>query len=847
MTNNNQESQSLDLPEVHDPRLISRDVCTEMKESYISYAMSVIISRALPDVRDGLKPVHRRILYVMHKNGLTSRAKFRKSATVVGDVMGKYHPHGDSSIYEAMVRMAQYFSLRYMLVNGQGNFGSIDGDNAAAMRYTEAKMQPITETILADIEKDTVTYQENYDGSQQEPTVLPSRVPNLLLNGVMGIAVGMATNIPPHNLTEVIDGLLHLAENPDATLEDIMQFIKGPDFPTSGEIYDKEAIKTAYATGRGSIVMRGKAEISETRTGKAQIIISELPYQVNKATLVEKIAHLVREKIIEGVSALRDESNKEGIRIVIELKKDAFPKKILNLIYKNTQLQSSFGCNFIALVDNGRQPKLLDLISILEEFLDHRKVVITRRTQYELRIAQARAHILEGLTKALDHIDEIIALIRSSENRDIARERLIELFHFSEIQANAILAMRLQALAGLERKRLEDELKEKLAFIADCLDILARPERIKEIMVTEFLEIKDEYGDERKTRIIDHALGEISAKDILPNEPMIVTLSQSGYIKRLSPDSYKSQARGGKGKQGSAAKSDDELMISLFTSNHNNLLYFTSYGRVFSLPAYEIPEATRTAKGKAVVNFLNMQDGETITSILDTTKNTGKYLFFCTEGGVVKRSETELFANIRQNGLKAVGLKDGDQLRWVQPCNNGDEIMIVTSEGKGIRFEADEIRSMGRTAAGVRGIKLKISDKVVGMDIVKAGDIASTMLVVMQNGLGKMTKVSEYRKQGRGGAGVKTANVTKKTGLVVSAKILEENIECDLILSAKSGQAIRLSSSSVPSQGRSTQGVILMRLPAGDAISSVSLIRIENAEDENDTEEDKPDSQATLL
>ncbi|HIQ56454.1 TPA: DNA gyrase subunit A, partial [Candidatus Gracilibacteria bacterium] len=796
-------------------------------------------------VRDGLKPVHRRILYVMHKNGLTARVKYRKSATVVGDVMGKYHPHGDSSIYEAMVRMAQYFSLRYILVNGQGNFGSIDGDNAAAMRYTEAKMQSITETILADIEKDTVDYQDNYDGSHQEPTVLPSRVPNLLLNGVMGIAVGMATNIPPHNLTEVMDGLLHLAEHPEANLDDIMQFIKGPDFPTSGEIYDKAIIKQAYATGRGSIVMRGKAEITETSTGKARIIISELPYQVNKANLVEKIAHLVREKIIEGVSGLRDESNKEGIRVVIDLKKDSFPKKILNLIYKNTQLQSSFGCNFIALVDNGRQPKLLDLISILQEFLAHRKVVITRRTQYELRIAQARAHILEGLTRALDYIDEIIALIRSSASKDIAREKLMEAFHFSEIQANAILAMRLQALAGLERKKLEDELKEKLEFITDCLDILAKPERIKEIMTTEFIEIKEQYGDERKTQIFDHALGEISAKDILPNEPMIVTLSQSGYIKRLSPDSYKAQARGGKGKQGSAAKSDDELMISMFTSNHNNLLYFTSNGRVFSLPAYEIPEASRTAKGKAIVNFLNMQEGETITSILDITKNTGKYLFFCTEGGVVKRSETELFSNIRQNGLKAVGLKENDQLKWVQPCNSGDEVMIVTSEGKGIRFEADEIRSMGRTAAGVRGIKLKISDKVVGMDIVKEGGDESTMLVVMQNGLGKITKVSAYRKQGRGGSGMKTANVTKKTGLVVSAKILEKNADCDLILSAKSGQAIRLSSSSVPSQGRSTQGVILMRLPAGDTVSSVSIIQ--NISEDGVEEDSAEDSSAQTV
>ncbi len=804
--------------------LIDREICTEMKESYISYAMSVIISRALPDVRDGLKPVHRRILYSMHKNGLTSRAKFRKSATVVGDVMGKYHPHGDSSIYEAMVRMAQYFSMRYMLINGQGNFGSIDGDNAAAMRYTEAKMQSITETILADIDKDTVNFQDNYDGSQREPTVLPSRVPTLLLNGVMGIAVGMATNIPPHNLTEVINGLLHIADNPEASLDDLMEFITGPDFPTSGRIYDKQAIRTAYATGRGSIIMRGRAEITETKTGKAQIIISELPYQVNKAKLVEKIAYLVREKIITGVSGLRDESNKEGIRVVIDLKKDSFPKKVLNLVYKNTQLQSSFGCNFIALVDGGKQPQLLDLKTILEEFLSHRKVVIRRRTEYELRIAQARAHILEGLKKALDHIDEIIALIRGSQTKEIAKEKLIETFQFSDIQATAILSMRLQTLAGLERKKIEDELADKLAFIADCEDILANPERVKSIMVEELSEIKDKYGDERKTEVIPHAVGEISAKDIVPNEPMIVTLSEGGYIKRLSPNSYKAQARGGKGKLGSAAKSGDVLLTSLFTSNHNNLLFFTSKGRVFTLPAYEIPEVSRTAKGQAIVNLLNLGDGEMVTNVLDSTKESGKYFFFCTEGGVVKRTESSLFNNIRQNGLIAVGLKGNDVLKWVKPSSDEDEVMIVTSDGKGIRFEASTIRSMGRSAAGVRGIRLKPNDKVVGMDIIKERDETSQILVVMENGLGKMTKVSAYRAQGRGGGGVKTANVTKKTGQVISAKVLPENFEGDLMLSAQSGQAIRMSISEIPSQGRATQGVILMRLPEGDRVSSVSVI-----------------------
>lgn len=821
-------SQSL-LPD----NIIDREISTEMKESYINYAMSVIISRALPDVRDGLKPVHRRILYSMHKNGLTAKAKFRKSATVVGDVIGKYHPHGDSSVYDAMVRLAQDFSMRYMLVNGQGNFGSIDGDNPAAMRYTEAKMQPITETILADIEKETVNFRDNYDGSHKEPVVLPSRVPNLLLNGTMGIAVGMATNIPPHNLTEVIDGLLHLANNPEATIDDLMEFIKGPDFPTSGRIYDKNAIRKAYATGRGSIIMRGKAEITETKTGKQQIIITELPYQVNKANLVEKIAELVREKVIQGVSGLRDESNKDGIRIVLDIKKDAFPKKILNILYKNTALQSSFGCNFIALTDGGKQPQLLDLKSILEEFLKHRTEVVRRRTEYELKIAKARAHILEGLKKALDHIDEIIALIRGSDTKEIAKDELMSQFRFSEKQADAILAMRLQTLAGLERKKIEDELAEKLAFIADCEDILARPERVKLIVEEELNEIKNRFGDERKTEVIPHGVGEISAKDLLPNEAMIVTLSQGGYIKRLSPSAYKTQGRGGKGLLGAAAKSDDELMLSLFTSNHNNLLFFTSKGRVFKLPAYEIPEASRTAKGQAVVNFLNLGEGETVTSVLDSTKDKGKYFFFCTEQGVVKRTERELFSNIRQNGLIAVGLKDDDQLKWVKPSSGNDEIMIVTQEGKGIRFQEEDVRSMGRTAAGVRGIRLKPNDKVVGMDVIAEGDETSNILVVMENGLGKMTSVSAYRAQGRGGGGVKTANVTKKTGLVVSAKTLPQGFEGDLILSAKSGQAIRLSVSQIPQQGRSTQGVILMRMSGGDKISSVSVIGGEGEMEEN--------------
>jgi DNA gyrase subunit A len=814
--------------------IINREISYEMKDSYINYAMSVIISRALPDVRDGLKPVHRRILFAMHKNGLTSKAKFAKSARIVGDVIGKYHPHGDSSVYEAMVRMAQDFSMRYMLVKGQGNFGSIDGDKAAAMRYTEAKMSSITEEILADIDNETVDFRDNYDGSQQEPIVLPTKVPTLLLNGTMGIAVGMATNVPPHNLKELIDGINHLIDNPECTIDDLMDFIKGPDFPTAGKIYDKSVIKKAYATGRGSIIIRGVAEIIESKSGKNKIIITEIPYQVNKAVLVEKIAYLVKEKIITGVSDLRDESsNKDGIRIVITLKKDSFPKKILNLIYKNTQLQSSFGCNFIALINRGTQPQLLDLKSILQEFINHRIEVIKRKTEYELRLAKARAHILEGLSKALDNIDRIISVIRGSDTKEIAKEQLMKEFIFTEIQADAILAMKLQTLAGLERKKIENELLEKLEFIKDLEDILANEYRIIEIIKEQLIYIKEKYGDDRKTEVIDHGVGEISTKDIIPNMPMIITLSQCGYIKRLSPDMYRSQNRGGKGTLGSNEKQGDELKISLTSSNHNSLLFFTSKGRVFKLHVYEIPEVSKTAKGQAIINFLNLGEDEVITSIFDTTKYSGKYFFFCTEKGVVKKTESKLFENIRQNGLIAIGLKDNDILRWVKNSSEGNEVMIITSEGKGIRFKEDDVRSMGRSASGVRGIKLKPNDKVVGMDIIKSSDEKSKMLVIMENGNGKMTKISEYRSQTRGGTGIKTANITNKTGLLVSAKILYSDLKGDIILSTKSGQTIRMSLNDIPSLGRATQGVKLMKLKEKDIISSSSVIEFNEIEEEN--------------
>ncbi len=814
---------------------ISREIVVEMEESYLDYAMSVIVSRALPDVRDGLKPVHRRILYAMHKMGITARAKSVKSARVVGEVIGKYHPHGDTAVYEAMVRMAQDFSMRHRLVRGQGNFGSIDGDRPAAMRYTEAKMETLSDEMLADLEKETVDFRDNYDGAFQEPTTLPTKVPNLLLNGGMGIAVGMATNIPPHNLGELIDGTLHILSNPDAEIDSIMEHIKGPDFPTAGVIYDISAIRQAYASGRGSIVMRGKAEIEEVK-GKHRIVIYELPYQVNKANLVEKIADLVRNKTLQGITNITDESNKDGIRVVIELRRDAFPNKVLNQIFKLTQLQTSFGCNFIALGDRGTQPRLFDLKSMLEEFIGHRKEVIKRRTEYDLRIAEARAHILEGLKKAIENIDEIIKLIRASKTKEIAKENLIKKFKFTDPQASAILAMRLQTLAGLEQQKILDELKEKLDFIKECKDILKKPERVVFIITDELKAVKEKYANPRKTEIIPYALGKFSAKDTIPNERVLIAITENGYIKRMPTSAYKAQGRGGKGLMGSTKKSEDEMKIVLFTKNHNDLLFFTSKGRVFKLPAYEIPQASRVAKGQAVVNFLQLGEEEVVTEVLNFTDAEGSDLFMCTTGGTVKKTALKLFQNVRKNGIIAIKLKRDELLKWVRVSHGHDEVMIVSKNGKGIRFKEEDVRSMGRGAAGVRGIRLKDSDEVVGMNIVQEEDTHMELLVVMENGLGKMTKVSKYRAQGRGGTGVKTANITKKTGRIVSAKIIPSDFGGDMILVAKSGQAIRLGVQAIPSQGRATQGVILMRLAKEDFVSNVSLLPAPAKEDSEETE-----------
>jgi len=805
-----------------------RNISDEMESCYLDYAMSVIVSRALPDVRDGCKPVHRRILYSMHEQGLRPSAKYRKSATVVGDVLGKYHPHGDSSVYEAMVRMAQDFSLRYPLVDGQGNFGSMDGDGAAAYRYTEAKMTKLAELMLADIEKETVDFRDNFDTTRQEPTVLPTRIPNLLMNGVMGIAVGMATNIPPHNLWELIGAIKHIltSENPEEiTVEGLMEFVKGPDFPTGGIVYDKEALLTAYSTGRGSVVMRGLASIEENKKGRKYILISEIPYGLNKASLVEKIADLVRDKKLVGISDIRDESNKESVRVVVELKKDSFPKKILNQLYKLTPLQTSFGYNMIGLGDRGMQPRLYNLKELLSEFIDHRKEVVTRRTQYELKIAEARAHILEWLKKALDHIDEIIKTIRASETKEDAKNNLMGTWDFSVLQADAILEMKLQKLAGLERKKIENELKEKLELIADLKDILAKPERVVAIINEELDQILDVFGDERRTQVNTGKVGEFNAKDTIPNEDVVVVLTKNSYIKRLKANSFRTQRRGGKGIT-TATKEDDEIKLVVPTSNHADLLFFTSKGRVFNLPAYEIPETTRIAKGQPVINLLNLGKDEEIAAILDITREKKKFLFFVTDGGTVKKLDMDQVKNIRSNGLIVLKIKEGDNLSWVKTTTGEDNIFIATREGKAIQFDEGDVRPMGRAAAGVRGINLKGDDNVIEVAIV--GEENKYVFIVTENGLGKITDIEEYRNQKRWGAGVKAMAVTPKTGKLVSAKILteEDKKESDVLLISKWGQTIRLNLKGVRKTSRVTQGVILTKLKDGsDCIVRASIIR----------------------
>jgi DNA gyrase subunit A len=796
-------------------------IVDEMSRSYLEYAMSVIVSRALPDVRDGMKPVHRRILYAMWSIGLRANGKFRKSATVVGEVLGHYHPHGDSAVYDSMVRMAQDFSMRYPLVRGQGNFGSMDGDSAAAMRYTEAKLAGIAEEMLFDLDKDTVNFIPNFDGSCKEPRVLPAKLPNLLLNGTMGIAVGMSTNIPPHNLRELSGAIVHLLDNPDASIEDLMEFVKGPDFPTGGIIYNKKDILTAYATGRGGIVVRGKADISENKNG-FQIIISEVPYQVNKADLVEKIADLVKDKKIDGIRALRDESDRDGVRVVIELKKEAYPKKILNALYKHTSLQTTFHCNMLALVDNGIQPKVLTLKMILEEYIKHRQEVVKRRTQYELAKALERAHILEGLMIALKNIDEVIKTIKASKDKEVAKASLMKKFKLSERQTVAILEMRLQNLANLEQQKIENELKEKKALITELEALLASVVKIRATIKDELIALTEKFGDERRTEVIAHGIKEFNMEDLVPNEEALVMMTRDGYIKRTEPDTFKVQARGGKGIIGLTTKEEDSVLFMFTTLTHNDILFFTTKGRVFQLKAYEIPQASRIAKGTPIVNFLQLIGGEQISAILPLDKlSTSKYLFFATEKGLVKKVELSAFSNVRRSGLIAIKIKEDDKLIWAKPTSGSDHIQLVTAQGQAIRFKETDVRDMGRNAAGVNGIRLHKDDRVIGMGIAKTDKDRVRkyqILTIMARGYGKRTDFSLYKVQGRGGSGIKTSKITDKTGELTNAFLLNEEtmMDRDIIIISDNGQVIRVPFKSISVLGRDTQGVKIMRFKADD-------------------------------
>ena len=804
--------------------ILPTSIVQEMRESYLAYAMSVITQRALPDIRDGLKPVHRRILYAMHKMGITPSSKFVKSARIVGDVIGKYHPHGDTAVYDAMVNTAQTFSFRYPLVIGQGNFGSIDGDSAAAMRYTEAKMSKVAAELLRDIEKNTVDFRPNYDGSQTEPMVLPAAVPSLLLNGTLGIAVGMATNIPPHHLGEVIDGTLHLIENPDATTEDLVQFVQAPDFPTGGLIYNQKDILQAYATGRGGVVTRGEAEIVETKAGQFEIIITSIPYRVNKSNLVENIADLVHEKKLEGIKDLRDEST-DDIRIVIELKSGAFPQKVLNFLYKNTQLEQNFNFNLVALVDG--VPQTLSLKDFLVEFIKHREEVVVRRTKFDLDKAEAREHILLGLKQALDHIDEIITLIRKSKDKDEAKVNLIKRFKFTDIQAQAILDMRLQRLAGLERKAIEDELKEKQAIIKELKALLASRAKILKVISDELKEIKEKYNDTRRTKIIKGGVKNISQEDLIPEKESVLVFTQGGYVKRTDPSEYRTQKRGGVGVVDISTKEEDIVTHLLNASTHADLLFFSNKGKAYQIKMYEIPEGRRATKGKSIMNFLQLEAEEYITSIVAMEKNkneTAPYLIFVTKQGTTKKVSAESFKDVRRSGLIAIKLAPEDELYSACFLQKDSEVIIATKQGQAIRFKDEDVREMGRGAAGVRGIKLKKNDTVVGASVVtKEASKTATWLVIMGNGYGKQTDLSEFKIQGRGGSGVRTAKITTKTGPLISANLVTPE-SSELIVVSKKGQVIKMEIETIPTLGRDTQGVRVMKLREGDELASATLL-----------------------
>lgn len=816
------------------------NISTEMRTSFLDYAMSVIVARALPDVRDGLKPVHRRILYAMNDLGMTSDKPFKKSARIVGEVIGKYHPHGDSAVYETMVRMAQPFNYRHMLVDGHGNFGSVDGDQAAAMRYTEARLSKISMELLRDLNKDTVNYQDNYDGSEHEPVVLPARFPNLLVNGSSGIAVGMATNIPPHQLGEVIDGVLALSKNPDITIPELMEIIPGPDFPTAGYILGRSGIRKAYETGKGSIIQRAKVEIEVKPNGKQVILVTEIPYQVNKARLIEKIAELARDKRIEGITDLRDESDQRGMRIVMEVRKDANANVLLNNLYKHTSMQTSFGINLLALVDG--QPKVLNLKQCLYYYLEHQKVVIRRRTEFELRKAEARAHILEGLRIALDHLDRVIALIRGSQTTDIARVGLMTEFSLSEKQAQAILDMRLQRLTGLEREKIEEEFQTLMALITELRAVLADEEKVLEIIREELIEIKERFNDVRRTEILMSGFESLEDEDLIPEETIIVTLTHNGYIKRLPVSTYRSQKRGGRGIQGMGTNEDDFVGHLLTTSTHDTLLFFTNKGKVYRTKGYEIPEYGRTAKGLPIINLLEVDKGEFVNAIIPVKEfEDDWFLFFTTKHGISKRTPLSSFANIRNNGLIAVGLREEDELISVRMTDGHKQIVIGTKAGMMIRFPEEDVRSMGRTAAGVKGISLRTNDEVVGMEIVEEND---EILIVTKNGYGKRTAEKEYRIQSRGGKGIKTCNVTEKNGELVAIKTVPAETEEDLMIITAAGVIIRMAIEDISRTGRSTQGVKLIRLENTEN-EFVSTVAIVEREEEKEISEDGDEQHST--
>ncbi|MDE2021590.1 MAG: DNA gyrase subunit A [Patescibacteria group bacterium] len=806
--------------------VIEQPIVTEMRTSYLDYAMSVITGRALPDVRDGLKPVHRRILYAMKDMGLVPGAKFRKSATVVGEVLGKYHPHGDIAVYDSMAKMAQEFSYRYPLVVGQGNFGSVDGDSPAAMRYTEAKMSRVAEALLGDLEKDTVAWNPNYDATREEPNVLPAALPNLLLNGTLGIAVGMATEIPPHNLREVVAATIHLIDNPGATTDDLLAFVKGPDFPLGGVAFSQADIKHAYGSGKGPVVVRGEAEIIDDGKKDTRIIITSIPYRVNKSELISRIAELVQEKKLEGIRDLRDESTSD-IRVVVELKGTAHPQAVLNALYKHTELESTFHYNMLALVDG--VPEILSLSAMLEHFVEHRRVVVKRRTEFDLRKAQEREHILIGLSKALDHIDEVIAIIKKASDVPSADAALRKKFGFSERQTAAILVMRLQTLAGLERKKIEDELAEVQAIIQKLQDILSSPKKILAVVKRELEELSEKYGDDRRTKIVRGGVQNISVEDLVPDEESMLLLTQGGYVKRTNPNEYKSQKRGGVGVVDIATKEEDVVTHFLVTSAHSDLLFFTDFGKAYQLKMYELPEGKRATKGKSIMNFLSLANDEKVTSILPVPKGAAldaSSVVFVTEAGSAKRVAAKAFADVRRSGIIAINLKKGDRLVSANHASTGDTVSIVTAKGQSIRFDAEDVREMGRTAGGVKGMGVKKGDRVVSAEVISALHAKdASLLVIMSKGYGKRTKISEYKVQGRGGSGIKTAEVTPKTGEIIGAKIVTDNQEDEeIVVISKKGQVIRTSVSSISLLSRATQGVRIMKMREGDSIASMAAL-----------------------